>query len=202
MKTKKEIKKEIRMLDFENRSEEDMILEGYAAVYNTPTVLDEIEGFEYKEVIAPGAFDHTDFRDCCLKYNHNNGVPILARTRGDSLTIYPDNHGLFFRAVLFDISIARDVYKLVRGGALDKCSFSFTIAPDGEHYDRKTRTRTITAVDRCFDLSIVDIPAYDSTSVNARSFFELVREKELLESSKREEQKNDIRRMILKELTK
>ena len=85
---------------------------------------------------------------------------------------------MFFRAKLFNTQAAKDVYTLVREGALDKCSFAFTIKE--EEYDRKTRTRHIKKIDKLFDVAVVDIPAYDSTSVKARDFFELEREREKL----------------------
>lgn len=175
--------KETRILlnNLEVRESEDkqMILEGYAASYDEPTVLYKIGDTEYKEVIDRGAFDGMDMRDCCLKYNHSDNVPILARTRGASLELSVDNRGLFFRAKLIDTQASRDVYTLVRAGALDKCSFAFTIKDDS--YDRKTNTRHIKKIDKLFDVAIVDIPAYNSTSVSARSFFELESEKEVLE---------------------
>lgn len=172
------MQKEIRISQFTNLSKEEMVLEGYAAVYDSPTVLYSLDGIDYKEVISRGAFDSTDFKDCCLKYNHENGVPILARTRGGSLQLSVDNRGLFFRAKLFDTQAARDVYTLVKGGALDKCSFAFTIAEGGDTYDRGTKTRTIRNIQKCFDCSIVDNPAYQETSVQARSFFEAEAERD------------------------
>lgn len=172
------LEKQIRMINnFECRSENnEMILEGYAATFDQPTVIFEADGVEYKEVIDRGAFDDMDSKDCCLKYNHNNGIPILARIRGGSLSLRTDDKGLFFSARLFNTQSARDVYELVKQGGLDKCSFAFTIKQDS--YDRENRIRHIVKVDRLFDVSVVDIPAYDSTSVSARDFFELEREKE------------------------
>lgn len=46
--------------------------------------------------------------------------------------------------------------------------------------------RTITKIDRLFDVSVVDIPAYDSTSISARNYFDAVRSEELEEIQKRE----------------
>ena len=132
--------KQVRSSQFENLSSEDMILEGYAATFDSPTVLYKRDGIAFKEVISRTAFDKTNFKDCCLKYNHESGIPILARTRGGSMELDIDNRGLYFRAKLFDTSVARDVYTLVKGGALDKCSFAFTIADGGDTYDRETRT--------------------------------------------------------------
>lgn len=170
--------KEIRMSQLDNISQEEMVIEGYAATFDQPTVLYEIDGIEYKEVIERGAFDGADFRDCCLKYNHNDSVPILARTRGRSLELFVDEVGLRFKATLFNTQSAKDVYELVKQRALDKCSFAFTIKEDS--YDRNTHTRTIKKFDKIFDVSVVDIPAYDSTSVDvsARSFFDLENERE------------------------
>lgn len=185
--------KEIRLVDFENRSQDEMVLDGYAAIYDSTTVLYKIDGVEYKEVIQRGAFESADFKDCCLKYNHENSVPILARTRGGSLKVEPDQTGLHFNARLFNTQISRDVYTLVNEGALDKCSFAFTISQGGDEYNRETRTRTITQIDKVWDCSIVDVPAYESTSVQARSFFELEREKELMDMRERERQARKIR---------
>lgn len=168
---------EIRM-----NEENEMILEGYAATFDDETVLYEYDGVQYKEIIDRGAFDGMNSKDCCLKYNHANNVPVLARTRGGSLELSVDNVGLFFRAKLFNTQTSRDIYELVKQGGLDKCSFAFTIKEDS--YDRESRTRHIRKIDRLFDVAIVDIPAYDSTSVSARSFFELEREKERLDRQK------------------
>lgn len=161
------------------QNNEGMILEGYAATFDSPTVLYKVGDTEYKEVIERGAFDEMITKDCCLKYNHSDNVPILARTRGNSLELDVDSIGLRFKAKLFDTQVARDVYTLVKEGALDKCSFAFTIKSD--RYDRNTNTRHIEKIDRLFDVAIVDVPAYESTSVQARSFFDLERERESME---------------------
>lgn len=166
----------ITLNNFEIRQSEtdEMILEGYAATFDSPTVLYKIGDTEYKEVIERGAFDEMDFKDCCLKYNHSDNVPLLARTKGGSLTLSVDDKGLFFRANLLNTQTAKDVYTLVRAGALDKCSFAFTVKED--EYDRQTNTRKIKKIDKLYDVAIVDIPAYDSTSVSARNYFEAKRE--------------------------
>lgn len=180
-KREKPIKQQLEPVEFRNLSEDEMTLSGYAVTFNQPTVLFKRGDMEFREVISRDAFKNTDMRDCCLKYNHDGSFPILARTRGESLKIRVDDFGLYFDAKLFDTNSGRDIYTLVRGGALDKCSFAFTIAEGGDNYDQKTRTRTITNIEKLWDLSVVDIPSYNSTSVSARSFFEAEAEKELME---------------------
>jgi HK97 family phage prohead protease len=188
---------EKREYQFTNESEEEMLLSGYAARYDSITTLHVIEGMEFKEVIAKGAFDGADTKDCFLKYNHSDQIPVLARTRGGSLKLASDELGLRFEAKLFNTSVAKDVYTLVREGGLDKCSFAFTIAKDGETFDRKTRTRTITKIEKLWDVSIVNNPAYESTYVSARSkeFFDTEVEKERMEMRKIEDKK---KRLLLK----
>lgn len=156
----------------------EMIVEGRAITFNSPTEIFEYDGVTYYEVISERALDKTDMSDVIFKYNHLDSIPVLARTRGGSLQLIKDEKGLLVRAKLFDTSVARDLYTLIKEGAIDKMSFAFVIAANGEEYDTKTRTRTITNIKRLYDVSAVDIPAYDDTSISARSFFELEREKE------------------------
>lgn len=161
--------------------EEKMIIEGKAVSFDTPTVMYEIDGVKYYERIAPGAFDGCDMKDACLKYNHDDSTPILARVRGGSLQLIPKTDGLYFRSELFNTSFGRDCYELVKQDAL-QCSFAFTIANGGDEYDKATRTRTITKIAKLFDLAIVSLPAYSDTFVKqARSFLEAEAEKERME---------------------
>lgn len=182
--------KEIRSIELSLNTENSdaMTVSGHASVFETPTTLYEFDGIEYKEVISRGAFDNCDMKDCCLKYNHSDHVPILARVRGGSLKLSIDEIGLFFEANLFDTTTSRDVYSLIKQGGLDKCSFAFTV--DEEDYNQATHTRTIKRIGKLFDVSIVDIPAYDDTDVSARAYFELENEKEkALEKATEEKRK-------------
>ena len=64
-------------------------------------------------------------------------------------------------------------------------SFSFSVRE--AKYDSVTHTRTITKVKKLYDVSAVDIPAYEETSISARSFFTVEHGKELaaLEQARR-----------------
>lgn len=183
MKTKPDIQSRCIELRNQTTSEDDnqMRINGVAAVFESPTVLYEYEGIKYKEIIDRNALNNADFSKCCLKYNHTDTVPVLARTRNGSLKTSIKDYGLEFEARLFNTTVGKDVYTLIKEGGLDKCSFAFTIKRS--EYDVKTHTRKILEIDKVFDISIVDNPAYESTSVEARSFFEL--------QSQREKQTND-----------
>lgn len=159
--------RETQYFEDENKSK---VLEGYAVVFDSPTVLYEYEGIEYKEVIAKGAFENCNMKDCCLKYNHGDSALILARTKNGSLQLSIDEHGLKFHATLPETNSAKDIYELVKSGIIDKCSFAFRVEEDS--YNQETHTRTILKIKRLYDVSVVDIPAYDDTNVEARSYFD------------------------------
>lgn len=170
MNTKKEIRvASIDDFSIERRDDgtEGLIIEGYAAVYDTVA---DIGGY-FEETIARGAFDDADLRDVPLKYNHTDNVPILARTRNKSLIVTPDEKGLHVRAELLDTQDGIDMYKRIKAGLIDKMSFAFTIPEDGDTWEKKDgkRIRTINKFDRIFDVSVVDTPAYEDTSIFARS---------------------------------
>ena len=161
---------ELREAQFSENEEKQKVLEGYAVVFDKPTVLYEYEGVEYKEIIAKEAFDKADLKDVCLKYNHGDNFGILARTRNGSLQITVDDYGLKFRATLLNTPSANEIYECVKNGLIDKCSFAFRCEEDA--YNQETHTRTILKIKRVYDLSVVDIPAYDDTNVEARSYFD------------------------------
>jgi len=164
--------REIRMAEIralEPADDGEMIVEGRAVVYESPTVMYEIDGVKYYEVIARGALEGADLRDVPFKYNHSNSVMVMARTRNKTLELIPDDHGLLVRARLANTTAGRDLYELIRRGDVDKMSFAFTV--DKDEYDRDTRTRRILRFKRIWDVSAVDTPAYDQTYISARSWF-------------------------------
>ena len=77
---------------------EELWVEGYAARFNSPTVLFEMDGIEYKEQIASDAFSEAKMDDVIFNYNHSGRV--MARTRNKTLQLAVDDNGLFIRARL------------------------------------------------------------------------------------------------------
>lgn len=144
-----------------------MIIEGYAAVFDSETLIGS-EDWGFFESIDKRAFEGANMKDVPLKYNHSDYVPILARTRNKSLELSVDDKGLFIRAELLDTSDSIDMYKRIKAGLIDKMSFAFTVKSE-EITEGRTPHRKITRFDRIFDVSVVDTPAYDDTSIYARS---------------------------------
>lgn len=141
---------------------------GTAAVFDTPTCLYEVDGVKYFEVIDRRAFDECDMSDVIFNYNHCGKV--VARLRNKTLTLTVTERGLEMEADLSGTAAGRELFAEIDGGYVDKMSFSFTVRASG--YDAATHTRTIKKVRKLYDVSAVDIPAYQETDISARSFFE------------------------------
>jgi|LSQX01.2.fsa_nt_gb HK97 family phage prohead protease len=161
--------KEIRLSNLRfNEIDNEMVLEGYAIVFNTETLIgDEERGFV--EIIDPNALASTNMKDVPLKYNHQDNFLVIARTRNNSLTLTVDERGLKVTAHLLDTNSNRDIYQMVKASLLDKMSFAFTVKDHVWDRSGAVPKRRITAIERLYDVSIVDTPAYEETSIYARS---------------------------------
>jgi len=172
---------EQRLVEFRavDNDEGKMLIEGYAIVYDQPATHQYGQG-KFTEVIRKGALDKTDMKDVPLRYNHNDTWLIMARTRNKSLQLIKDDIGLKIQAELLDTQSNRDIYKSIQEGLIDKMSFAFTVADGGDTWTFKDdeTIREVNNIDKLYDVSVVDTPFYDSTSIYARSL-------ELLDSEKR-----------------
>lgn len=156
-------------------------VEGYAAVFDEETVLYEYAGIQYKEVIDRNAFSGAEMRDVVMNFNHG-GKPV-ARTKNGTLTLTVDTKGLHIAADLGGTEEGRRLYEEIRGGYIDRMSFAFTV--NKQEYDRAKHLRRITGFRRILDVAAVDIPAYDGTSIAARSWAAAEAEHEHAEAEKR-----------------
>ena len=138
---------------------DDLVVEGYAAVFNSTTDLGS-----FQERIAPGAFADVLEDDVRLLINHD-GVP-LARTSNGTLKLKEDENGLYYRGVLSDTQAGRDLYTMIQRGDISQSSFAFTI---GEESVDEDGVRVIEKVSRLIDVSPVTYPAYQAASVYARA---------------------------------
>ena len=186
-------KMEMRMALLEpanNDDENKQLVEGYAAVFNQRALIWESEwsGWKYMEVIDRNAFNGADMNDTVFKYNHGDVAMILARASNNTLSMNTDDKGLRISVDIIDTNNGTDVYKLIKRGDLNKMSFAFTVKSERTEVDKENKiyTRTITAFDKIYDVAVVDFPAYDGTSIQARSkeyFMDL--EKDLQEKQRR-----------------
>lgn len=186
-------KNEQRLIDMRavDNQEGKMIIEGYAITYDQPAT-HEYGGRKFTEIIKRGALDYTDMSDVPLRYNHNDTWCIMARTRNNSLQLIKDERGLKIVAELIDTQSNRDIYKSIQEGLIDKMSFAFSVSDKGDNwtYGDDETLREVTGIKKLYDVSVVDTPFYDTTSVFARSF-------ELLENNLKQLDSLDLRKKKL-----
>lgn len=170
---KKELER--RSYTFDVRAEQNdngAIITGRPIVYNSRTNL----GF-FDEIIDSGALDETDLTDVRFLVNHDVSKIPLARSRrnngNSTMHLTPDMQGLNMDWVRLDTennSEARALYSAVQRGDITGMSFMFSI--DGERWEDLESdhpTRHITKIGSIVEISAVTFPAYDATSINARS---------------------------------
>jgi HK97 family phage prohead protease len=137
---------------------------GYAATFGN-----EATGLNFREVIAPGAFTRTLAADNAifLLVNHDMEQLPLASTKSGTLRLSEDSVGLRMEADL-DPNNPRavELVSALSRGDVDKMSFAFTVAPGGD--TREEGLRTLTDLD-LYEVSVVNLPAYDATAVGMRN---------------------------------
>lgn len=139
---------------------DEMILEGYAAVFNSETDLGH-----FREVIKPGAFDDVMDNDVRALINHDPNL-VLGRTKNGTLELSQDERGLKYRVKLGGQQYAKDFYESVKRGDISQSSFAFTI--DKQSWNEERTVRSVDKVRQLLDVSPVTYPAYAAATVQAR----------------------------------
>jgi HK97 family phage prohead protease len=152
--------------EFKTREDgEDLIIEGYFAVFNSNYEI--APGLT--ESIAPGAFQNSLANDVRALTNHDTTL-VLGRTKAHTLEISEDSHGLFGRVKINpNDQDAMNLYQRVKRGDVDQCSFGFDITEEETDY-REDGSMHWTIKDVIlYEVSCCTFPAYQETSISARS---------------------------------
>lgn len=144
----------------------ELYIEGYFAVFNS--VYEILPGIT--ESVAPGAFAGALGGDVRALTNHDDTL-VLGRTRAGTLELREDGHGLWGRVRINQQDTdAMNLYRRVQRGDVDQCSFGFNIAEeDVEFREDGSAHWTIRRVDPLYEVTVATFPAYEDTSVAARS---------------------------------
>lgn len=167
--------KETRAFLFEVRADQNEehghFLVGTPIVFNQRTTV----GW-YDEIIASGALDQTDLKDVRFLIGHNTSMIPLARSRNNNanstMQLMVTGNGMDIRVDLDteNNADARTLYSAVNRGDISGMSFMFTVDEDSwEDLESEHPTRTITSIGKVFEVSAVAFPAYEGTSMEARS---------------------------------
>ena len=167
-----------------------MLIEGYFVVFDQPYYIDDY----CEEVIHRNAFDGADVSDVRALIDHNPRLCLGRRNENvqtlefdiDEIGLYGriqinpgDNDALSLRARV----LRRDVDQASFGFA--ESSVEYTDLPDG-----RVR-RTVRAISKLWEISVCTFPAYEQTSVSARS-----RKGDALHRELLERRKNNLRRKL------
>lgn len=163
----------VRSYDFEIRTEggDGLTLEGYAAVFNTPTRIRDHLG-DFDEVVLPGAFARSlTERTPVLQWDHGRDPAVGTAPIGDIADLREDDHGLYVRARLYEHPTTDRVRMAIKGKSVKGMSFRFGVPDKGDTWTKRTGEpdlREIRDAD-VHELGPVVFPAYKNTSVTVRS---------------------------------
>lgn len=155
--------KEIRRQN-EAVSAKDRRIEGYAIVFNV-----ESNDMGFTETISERALDGViEKSDVFALLNHDDSRGILARCKygNGTMTLSVDDIGLRYEFEAPNTQLGDETLEMIKRGDIDGSSFAFTIAEGGEKWEKRDGRyyRTISQIDRLFDVSPVYQPAYSQTS--------------------------------------
>lgn len=167
-----------------------LTLDGYGAVFGTPTRIDSWEG-TFDEDIARGAFKKSlSERTPVLQFDHGRHPMVGSIPLGSFESLSEDADGLHVVARLHDNWLVQPVRDAIRSKAIPGMSFRFSVVKDewrtaageplvGQQIDRALMAadpadptsipkRTLREV-KLYEVGPVVFPAYAETSVGVRS---------------------------------
>jgi hypothetical protein len=139
---------------------------GYAARFNEES--EDMGG--WKEVLRAGSFDDVLDNDVLALMNHN-ADKVLGRTP-QTLRLRQDEFGLFYEFDVPAVTYADDLVVSMQRNDINKSSFGFSVSEDSWDMptpDRPYPLRVISKIKRLYDVSVVAMPAYPSTSSEVRA---------------------------------
>lgn len=142
-------------------------LRGYAAIFNAETVIAGL----FRELVRPGAFAAAILRDDVRAlWNHDPNY-VLGRTKAGTLSLHEDEIGLRYDVTPPQTQWAQDLIESVARGDVSQSSFAFLVTKDQWEPSATPEGLPLRYIEevQLFDVSPVTYPAYDATSVAARS---------------------------------
>lgn len=155
------------MTEYQTREDETgRHISGYFSVFNSNYEI----GPGMTESVAPGAFSNSLAGGDIRALTNHDTTLVLGRTKAHTLELREDERGLWG-----DITInpndgdAVNTWERVKRGDVDQCSFGFEIvAEETDFRDDGSVHWTIREVN-LFEVSVCTFPAYEATSISART---------------------------------
>lgn len=148
---------------------------GTAIVFDSwsKTLYDPMVG-AFQEKIERSALtqETLDNSDIVATMGHDKNYVMARRKFGHgNLELTLTKRGLDFKFDCPETVKGEELLQHIKRGEIDSCSFAFTNPDDGERWYKEgdMLKREVTKIDRIYDVSMVFYPAYEETSVSARS---------------------------------
>ena len=164
---------------FETKEDNQDIVVGYGSIFNSRS--ENLGGFY--EYISPTAISEETIArsDVRALINHDESL-ILARSTTGTLDLTVDEKGLRYEFSIPETSYGKDLAINMKNGNINQSSFAFTVGADEwSTDDQGNDIRTITSIDRLYDVAVVTYPAYsnaDSDLVVAQRGLAMYKEKQ------------------------
>ncbi len=160
-----------RSVDFEQIVADDgLTLEGYAAVFDSPTRISNFFEGDFTETIQRGAFARAVRANPkpVMQFDHGSHPLLGSIPVGVIKSMREDDKGLFISARVHDNWLTEPLRDAIKEGSITGMSFRFTVPKGGDTWSADRDERTVTDVD-VPELGPVVFPAYAETSVSVRS---------------------------------
>lgn len=171
---------EKRSLNFNVRADEGETvnrLVGTPIVFGSRTTLcQDWNGNNIDEIIESTALEDADLSDVRFLVNHDTSQLPLARyvqgAENNTMTLSIDSNGV---NIVVDLDVensqrAKDLYSAVKRGDVTGMSFMFDVSEWAEEHEKDgTRLNRVTKISKVYEVSAVTFPAYEDTSIEARS---------------------------------
>lgn len=150
-----------------NDEQHSTVIRGYALKFDKPS-----EDLGFIEYLDKRCLDNADMSNVVALLNHDSNY-VLGRT-GRNLSLGTDEIGLWFELEPNNTTYVRDLVENMYTGLINKCSFAFSIREGGDKWEKRDDgkyVRTVTSIDKLYDVSVVTSPAYEDTEamLSARS---------------------------------
>jgi len=141
------------------------LIEGYAAVFNQPSL---ILYSAFREIIMPGAFAESLANDDIRSlWNHNPDL-VMGRVSNGTLRMLEDDYGLHIENNPPDTCAGRDAVTSIGRKDVNQMSFMFdALVDDWSQDDTGQIVRSLYKV-KLYEVSPVTFPAYPQTVVGVR----------------------------------
>ena len=184
----KEIIKRNYPAEFRAEENNDGVVVGIPIVYDTPT---DIGGW-FEETIEKGAISEETLKsDVRFFWNHNVDEKALARSiiplnKNGGMELKTNDKGVEMTARLnLKRTDANDLYLAIQDETVNAMSFMFGVeAERWEDLDTDYPKRIITKISPLIEVSAVNFPAYEQTSIGVRSNLSTENDKFVLEKAR------------------